>query len=129
MRLLVDTKVFLWTAFEPARLTILAREAIEDLENELLVSAIVPLELGMAVHKGRIALGEPINAFYRRRLRALGRAWELPFSVEHALKTAALPYTHRDPMDRMLAAQAVVERVPLVTSDREIASLGCEIIW
>lgn len=129
MKLLIDTGVFLWTAFDPARLSPRARQALEDMENELVVSSVVPLELGMAVHKGRIALGEPVADFYRKRLELLGRSSELAFSVVHALRTASLPYTHRDPMDRMLAAQAIVEGIPLVTSDRQIAGLGADVIW
>lgn len=129
MRLLIDTNVFLWTAFEPARLSRRALEALAEVSNELLVSAVTPFELGVAAAKGRIALGRPVREFYTEPVRELEGAAELAFTSEHALRAAELPYTMRDLMDRMLAAQALVGRLPLVTSDRRIAELGIEVIW
>lgn len=129
MRLLIDTNVFLWTAFEPGKLSPLAREALADLANEVMVSSVIPFELGIAAAKGRLALGEPVMDFFTARLRSFEGARELPFTVRHALTAAGLPYSLRDPMDRMLAAQAITERLPLVTSDRLIAGLGVDVIW
>ena len=129
MRLLIDTNVFLWTAFEPRRLSPRAKEALADQSNELLVSVVVALELGMAVNKGRISLDQPIADFYRKHMTELEGARELPFSAVHALAAGGLPYTHRDPMDRMLAAQSVVEGLPIVTSDRLIRTLGVDVVW
>ena len=129
MKLLIDTNVFLWTAFEPRRLSARAREALADTDNELVVSVVIPLELGMAANKGRVSLGRPVAGFYVEQLEALGPATELPIAREHALAAAELPYSNRDPMDRILAAQSIVEGIALVTSDRRIAELGVEVVW
>lgn len=129
MKFLLDTNVFLWTAFEPSRLSLLARAALGDLENELVVSAVTPLELGIAVNKRRLNLNQSVGEFYSARMAALGRTTELPISLGHALASADLAYEHRDPMDRILAAQAMVEGIPVITNDVRIARLGAVVVW
>lgn len=128
MRLLIDTNVFLWTAFEPSRLSALAREALADRANELVVSVVTPLELGMAIHKGRLDLGRPLSEFYLDHLQDL-EADEIPIDRVHAIAAGSLPYSLRDPMDRVLAAQSLVAGIPIVTSDRRISSLGVDVVW
>lgn len=128
MRLLIDSNVFLWSAFQPARLSRRAIEAMADGANQLVVSVVTPIELGIAVSKGKFDPGVPLHRFYLEHLAAL-EADEMPIIRAHALAATTLPYVHRDPMDRILAAQSIVEGLPLVTNDGKIASLGADVIW
>jgi PIN domain nuclease of toxin-antitoxin system len=125
---LLDSNVFLWTAFDPRQLSPRAAMALRDPGNELVVSAVTPIELAVAIAKGRLSPGVPLARFYEEHCADL-QASELPITASHALATANLPYTLKDPMDRVLAAQSMVERIPILTRDRLIAGLGVEVIW
>ena len=128
MRLLLDTNVFLWTAFEPGKLSRRARLALEDRSNELYVSVVTPWELALAEVKGLLKADVPVDRFYIAHLEAL-EAVELPVLGLHALATAKFPYTLKDPMDRILSGQSITERMPLISSDELIPTLGVDVIW
>lgn len=126
---LLDTHAFVWAATDPARLGELARATIEEPSTRLLVSAASAWELSTKVRLGRFAEAEPIVAAYDRIAEALGAA-HLPISQAHALRAGTLSWSHRDPFDRMLAAQALLEQTVLVTRDRAFdAVLGIEVRW
>lgn len=115
MRLLLDTHLLLWGARSPELLSRRAIDLIEDLQNELLFSSLSIAEI--AIKEALRRPGFDVNAVeIRRGLLRNGYA-ELPFQGEHALGLMKLPPLHRDPFDRMLLAQAVVENVVLLTSD------------
>lgn len=119
MKLLLDTLLLLWAAAQPDRLPGLARELIEDADNELHFSAASVWEVAIKAALGRDDFGvEP--AVLRRGLLDNGYI-ELPIASEHAVATATLPLLHRDPFDRMLVAQAQVEGIALLTSDAVVA--------
>ena len=128
MRLLIDSNVFLWTAFDPSQLSSRARAAVEDPDNTLVVSTITPLELALAASKGRLALGDSVEGFFRDHMDDL-EAEELPFAMQHAFSTIRFSYTLRDPMDRALAGQASWEGLPMITRDRVIPTLGIQVVW
>jgi PIN domain nuclease of toxin-antitoxin system len=119
MKLLVDTHLLLWAAGDPDRLPAEAREAIADVGNEILFSAASLWEI--AIKNG---LGRPD---FRVDLRHLQKGLaqmgcdELPVAGAHAIAVMDLPPLHKDPFDRMLVAQAIVEGVTLLTSDRLVA--------
>lgn len=128
LRLLLDTHTFLWALGEPEKLSPTARRAIEDPDNVRLVSSASAWEIAIKHALGRLPGAEVILNAYPRHLRTL-RARELPISSEHAILTAALPDAHRDPFDRMLAAQARVEGALLVSGDRVFDLLGATRLW
>ncbi|GGF34345.1 twitching motility protein PilT [Subtercola lobariae] len=129
MILLLDSHTFYWAVRAPGRIPALAVRLIEDPANELLVSAVTPWELGIKFRKGKFAEAGPFLAAFARHLSTLG-ARELPISGEHALIAAQIEWEHRDPFDRMLAAQAIVENAVLVTADAAFASLGgLRVMW
>lgn len=129
MRLLLDTHAAYWAIREPTRIPTPARDLVEDMGNEVLVSAITPWELGIKFRKGLLPGAGPFLEALERHLRFL-RATELPVTLEHSLATAHLEWTHRDPFDRMLAAQAIVENAVLVTADAAFSSLaGLRTAW
>lgn len=124
MRLLLDTHVFIWLHAEPSRLGEHV-ELLEDLENELLVSAVVAWEIAIKHPLGRLTLPEPPQRYVPERTRAIG-AVSVAIEQAHALAVASLPPIHRDPFDRLLVAQAVVLGAPIVTGDPVIARYPIE---
>jgi PIN domain nuclease of toxin-antitoxin system len=119
---LLDTHALLWALAEPARLGPAALTAIEDPTSALLVSSASAWELATKHRLGRLPQADAVLAAYSRHLSRLG-ARELPMSSEHALLAGALDWIHRDPFDRMLAAQCIIESLTLISPDRAFAEL------
>lgn len=128
VKLLLDTHVLVWRATEPDRIGPSARAAISDLGNELFVSSVSAWELATKHRLGKLPSGDVIVAGFAAQLRVLG-AQELSVNVEHALLAGGLAVDHRDPFDRMLAAQALVEGAALVTSDRAFGAFPITTLW
>lgn len=127
--LLLDTHAFVWAISDPDRLGDRARAGVEDPANRLFVSAATAWELATKTRLGRFLAAEPIVAQYRELVAALG-AQELAVTSAHALRAGWLRWDHRDPFDRMLAAQASLEHATLVTRDGAFAALaGIDVIW
>ncbi len=119
MRLLLDTHVFLWAAAEPALLSSVAREAIEDRNNDVFVSSAVAWEIALKHRLGKLTLPHDPELFVPAGLAALGFR-ELAITGAHGLATSALPGIHADPFDRIMLAQAKVEKLTLVSRDANI---------
>jgi PIN domain nuclease of toxin-antitoxin system len=118
VKLLLDTHVLLWAAGEPDRLSAAARELLLDPQNELLFSAASLWEIAIKRTLGREDFRvEP--RVLRRGLLDNGYV-ELPITSQHAVSIDGLPPVHKDPFDRLLVAQALVEGVTLVTSDTRL---------
>jgi PIN domain nuclease of toxin-antitoxin system len=128
MRLLLDTHALLWWLFDDPRLSASAREAIRNLDNSVLASSASAWEIATKHRIGRLPeAGEAV-----RRLPGLlrkARIEPLPISMEHALAAGKLPGPHRDPFDRMLIAQARIERLPVVTLDPVFKSYRVKVVW
>ena len=119
MRLLLDTHLLLWAAGPSPRLPPQARELISDRENELLASSASLWEI--AIKSALKRPGFPVDpTLFRRNLLNNGYR-ELAVTGEHATAVANLPPLHRDPFDRMLVAQSIVEGVTLLSSDALVA--------
>jgi PIN domain nuclease of toxin-antitoxin system len=127
MRLLLDTHILLWAALEPARLRPHLRCLLEDTGNTLLVSAVSALEIATKHRLGKLPGAADLLSQYAFVLGELG-ASELPVTTAHALKAGSWITPHRDPFDRVLAAQASVERLPLVSVDAVMAEFGIEVL-
>ena len=122
MKVLLDSQILLWAAGYPGKLTSAARKLIEDPENELLFSAARLWEISIKNSLGRKDFQvEP--RLLRRALLDHGYM-ELQVNSEHAVNVDGLPPLHKDPFDRMLLAQALVEGIALATSDEELARYG-----
>lgn len=127
--LLLDTHAFVWAVGAPERLGTEGRNLIQDPANGVLVSAATAWELGIKVRLGKFTEAEPLVAQYASVVAALG-AEELPVQAVHALRAGALSWSHRDPFDRMLAAQAMLEGAVLVTRDTAFSGVGgLAVIW
>jgi PIN domain nuclease of toxin-antitoxin system len=129
VRVLLDTHVIIWALTEPQRLSATAREIIESRENELLVSAASAWEIGTKYRLGKFPQLEATVLNFEAQLDTLGTS-SLPVSTSHALLAGTMAWSHGDPFDRMLAAQAMLEAVPLVTSDSVFTRLeGVDVAW
>jgi PIN domain nuclease of toxin-antitoxin system len=128
MRLLLDTNVFLRMMTEEKLLSPAAKAAIADPNNEVWVSSVSAWEIGIKIAIGRIHLLDPLDFFMSDGLHK-ARATELPIRIAHAIQVASMPLHHRDPFDRLLLAQAQIESLTIVTSDREFRAYGVPLIW
>lgn len=119
MKLLLDTQLVLWAAGQPERLSPRAKRLLSDRDNELLFSAASLWEITIKTSLGRDDFRvEP--RVLRRALLDNGYV-ELPVTSEHAVSVDALPPLHKDPFDRLLLAQAIVEGITLLTADAQLA--------
>jgi len=129
VRLLLDTRVFLWwNASSGANLSGRAERAIADPANEVIVSAASAWEVARQSARGTLELPEEPERWFPDRVRRSGFAF-LPIETAHALRAGALPATMGDTIDRLLAAQAQLEGLVLVTPDPSFATLGVETLW
>jgi PIN domain nuclease of toxin-antitoxin system len=120
VKLLLDTQILLWAASQPSRLSPSVRKLLNDPRNELLFSAASLWEIAIKNSLGREDFQvEP--RLFRRGLLDSGYV-ELAITGEHAVNVAGLPTLHKDPFDRMLLAQAVIEGISLLTADAQLAS-------
>jgi len=119
MKLLLDTHLLLWAAGQPERLSVAARGLLNDPLNELLFSSAciweVVIKRGLGREDFRV---DP--RLLRRDLLDNGYA-ELAITSEHAVAIEALPPLHKDPFDRILVAQSMVEGITLLTADPRVA--------
>ena len=119
MKILLDTQCWLWMQASPARFSSSALRLIEDTENELLLSAASSWEIAIKTALGKLSLPIPPAEYVPDRLRSSG-VNGLPIEHSHALHVASLPHFHRDPFDRLLIAQAQLERLTILTADSQI---------
>ncbi|HET7035116.1 MAG TPA: type II toxin-antitoxin system VapC family toxin [Thermomicrobiaceae bacterium] len=128
MRYLLDTHAFLWWVMDDRRLSGRVRALIQDPENELLFSAASAWEIAIKARLGRIRLQGDPREVIPQQLVANGFA-QLAIETPHALEVATLPLLHRDPFDRLLVAQALLEGLPLLSADPAIAQYDIPVIW
>jgi PIN domain nuclease of toxin-antitoxin system len=128
LRLLLDTHAFLWFVLNDSQLSAAARTAISDPNNEVFVSPATFWEVAIKVSLGKYTLAVPLEAFFQQGIQANGFK-TLPIEFRHAAQVAALPFHHKDPFDRMLIAQALVEGLTLVSIEAAFASYGVKCLW
>jgi PIN domain nuclease of toxin-antitoxin system len=128
MRVLLDTHALLWAAFRKDLLSAHARELIEAPANEILVSAASAWEIATKYRLGKLPLAQVLVEDFVPRVAAAGYIL-LSISAEHALRAGRLPADHKDPFDRMLAAQAIDEDLPLLSSDEQLDVFGVRREW
>ncbi|RIK10378.1 MAG: PIN domain nuclease [Acidobacteria bacterium] len=128
MRLLLDTHVLLWALTEPRRLSRKSRSAIENRRNHLFVSSASAWEIATKIRLGRLPRAEALARSLPEYVDELG-ASSLPIGLDHGLLAGALEADHADPFDRVLAAQASLEDLKIVTSDPAFEQLGATTYW
>lgn len=116
MSLLLDTQVFLWWVNDDPRLGAKARKALEDAGIEVVFSAASAWEIAIKARLGRLHAPPDLTTFLTDQITINGFR-VLPIELKHAARVRHLDDHHRDPFDRLLVAQAILEGLTLVTSD------------
>lgn len=119
--LLLDTHALLWMLRKPDRIPEATLALIRDPATDLIVSAASAWEIGTKFRLGKLGEAQAVVHAYAEHLHHL-RARELPISAHHALTAGVLNWDHRDPFDRIIAAQCMIESLPLCTADRALAA-------
>lgn len=128
MNLLLDTHALLWFATDDSQLSSIADAAISDPQNEVFVSPASYWELAIKVSLGKYPLTVPFATFIATAID--GNQFEiLPIEPRHATEICVLPHYHRDPFDRLIIAQAIVEQMTVVSSDKEFSAYPINLLW
>lgn len=128
MKLLLDTHALLWWWTDDPKLSNIAREAIADEGNQVLVSAASAWEIATKHRLGKLPhAAQALDRF--NELVAADGFEHLSINYLHSLKAGAYSNEHRDPFDRMLAAQADLEKASLVTLDPVFTGFQCRVLW
>jgi PIN domain nuclease of toxin-antitoxin system len=125
---LLDTHGLIWWWTDVKRLGAQARAAIESDGNRILVSVASVWEIAIKSHSGKLTAIEDFRRDYGPLMTRNGFA-SLSVRDDHALKAGFLKGEHRDPFDRLIAAQSLIEGVPLISRDPALSAFGCEVIW
>lgn len=128
MRVLLDTHALLWWLAGDASLTPTARSAIADETNEIFVSAASAWEVSTKYRIGKLPRAGPLVVDFSRILAGQG-FMALPISIDHAQLAGSLRSEHRDPFDRMLAAQAMTEKMAWVSNEAAFDGLPIVRVW
>ena len=128
VRCLLDTHTLAWWLMDSPNLPIKVRRLLEDADNVIFVSTISAYEMSLKHHRGRWPEVKPLVAAFEEVVATEGFDL-LPLAARHAIRAGAYGSEHRDPFDRMLAAQAEVEGLALVSKDVWLKGMGAETVW
>lgn len=128
MRLLLDTHALLWWFTNDVRLSAPARQAIANVSSDVFVSAASAWEIATKQRLGKLE-GMPEAAARFSELVAADGFIHLPVTHLHGLRAGSYNLPHRDPFDRMLAAQSDIEALALVTRDAAFGAFGTRTLW
>jgi PIN domain nuclease of toxin-antitoxin system len=128
LKALLDTHVFLWWVTDNERLSPYMRDIISDEGTDLFLSSASCWEMAIKAKIGSLKLPGLPEKFIPDQMIANNIAG-LPIHSVHALHVYSLPDHHRDPFDRMLIAQAQIERMPIITNDRLFADYDVKTLW
>ena len=123
MNIIIDTHIFLWALTDPFKINDTKRSALEDLSNTIYVSAVTIAELMIKASIGKLQIDfDPVGVATESGFALLD------FSAEAALLLKDMPFHHKDPFDRMLIAQSITDRYPIMTDDPKIALYNCRLL-
>ena len=127
MNLLLDTHTLIWMDSDPKQLSRAASSAIRDPSNTKYLSVVSVWEIIIKTQSGKLTLHQPLSQILSVQLA--NGVLILPVLLPHILAVESLPPVHKDPFDRLLAAQAIAEDAELVTADRVFARYPVRILW
>ena len=128
MNLLLDTHTVFWSLIEPQKLSSQARQAIASSANDVCVSTASLWEMAIKVGLGKWPEAASLVTNFELEMQTV-KFSVLSISILHARQAGLMTAAHRDPFDRLLAAQAMIEGLTLVTSDSRMAPLGAAVLW
>lgn len=124
MRVLIDTHYVLWAAFNSKRMETWARKLMADLDNEILVSAASVYEISLKVRLGKLPDAVDFESDLIANIESSLGYTLLPLEPESMMRAARFDHPHADPFDRMIAAQAIQNNLPLLSTDPKLDALG-----
>lgn len=128
MKLLLDTHTFIWWANEPEKLSEKALAACQDNSNTLILSVVSAWEMQIKMQLGKLRTSRSIEELIKTQQQA-NSLQVMPIELAHVLNLSNLPAQHKDPFDRLLIAQAIVEGATLVGVDPVFSSYGVQVLW
>jgi PIN domain nuclease of toxin-antitoxin system len=128
VNILLDSHALIWAVDNPGRLGGQAAIALQDADNQLLVSAGTMWELAIKIGLGKLSLTLPFRQWFTNATQDLGLSI-LAITVAHADEQSKLPKHHGDPFDRLLVAQALVEDLTIVSADHTFDRYGVTRVW
>lgn len=128
MRFLLDTHSLLWFLSGDASLSQRARRIIENPDDVILVSIASLWEIAIKHSLGKLKLAQPFDELFPHQL-SINSISLLDIQLRHLARISNLEFHHRDPFDRLLAAQSLSEEIPILSSDEALDAYGLERIW
>lgn len=128
MKLLLDTHTFLWWCLDDPKLPRKPRSLIQDQKNQIFVSSVSAWEISTKSRIGKLDSAGEIISRYEWLLEADGFQ-ELLITTRHALRAGSYAVKHRDPFDRMLAAQAEIDGLTVLSQDKVFKDFPVKTIW
>jgi PIN domain nuclease of toxin-antitoxin system len=128
VRLLIDTHVLIWWTGAAHLLSKNARDSVLDRNNEIIVSAATAWEIALKQRLGKLSFSPGFLADFDANVLALSFQ-PMPVTAPHMVAGAEIVAAHKDPFDRILAGQALVEQMAVVTADAKFQALGVQVIW
>lgn len=127
-RFLLDTHAFLWWPADAPQLGVAASEVISDPANECYLSVASCWEMAIKSSLGKLKLAKPVEKFVSEHIAANNFSL-LGIEFRHVARVQKMPFHHRDPFDRLLLAQAMTEKLTLLTADSAFSNYGVDTIW
>jgi PIN domain nuclease of toxin-antitoxin system len=128
VKVLLDTHTFLWWVADDPQISVTAKNIIVNPDNDIYLSVISAWEIIIKVGTGKLSLSEPPEIYIPNPI-ASNQFEILPVQISHILKINSLPNFHKDPFDRLLIAQSLVEDFSLITIDSAITQYPVKTIW
>ena len=126
MRILIDTHILIWHLEDDVQLSSYYGQLIEDRSNTVFVSIVSFWEIAIKTSRGKLSLSKPIVDIVAQIERSTISI--LPINPRHTIQVSHLPFHHKDPFDRMIIAQALVDDLPVISSDRNFTNYGVELL-
>jgi len=121
LKILLDTHIFLWALFEPTKLSSSLAEMYQDRQNTFFLSLVSIWEIQIKLQLGKLTFDIDLQKVIMEQID-LGYIEILPIKLEHILNVQSLPFHHKDPFDRLLISQAIIEDLFLASSDSMISA-------
>jgi PIN domain nuclease of toxin-antitoxin system len=128
VKYMLDTHAFLWFVLDDRRISAKAKSIIQDSKNEIFFSAASAWEMAIKVNLNRLKIIGNLEPFIIEQL-STNNIVPLSITIYHALYTEQLPQIHKDPFDRIIIAQSIVENLQLISTDKDIRKYKVATVW
>jgi PIN domain nuclease of toxin-antitoxin system len=128
VRYLLDTHSLLWWLFDAPELSPFARALLTEPQLQILVSSASAWEIATKFRLGRLPSAEPLVQDFSKWIARAGFS-EVAVNSGHAVRAGMFNHVHRDPFDRMLCSQSLIENAPLITTDNVLREFGVTVVW